>query len=145
MGWVSGAPGESTSAATLFQSRPLVPWIVAGLASVGSLLGMVLSPDGISQTMALYNRGLGAFAHTVLAAVIWRVLLAREELKLLLWLQEGEAAVGRAMLGEQSIDSVARNGLQALRESPEVFASRLKADLAHWGPIVKATGFTPED
>ena len=23
--------------------------------------------------------------------------------------------------------------------------ARLKADVAHWGPIVKATGFTPED
>lgn len=55
------------------------------------------------------------------------------------------AAVQEALATPEMAEVFQRNGLQALRESPEVFASRLKADLAHWGPIVKATGFTPED
>lgn len=38
-----------------------------------------------------------------------------------------------------------RNGLLPLRDTPEAFLARVKEDLAHWGPIVKATGFTPED
>ena len=33
----------------------------------------------------------------------------------------------------------------ALRESPEAFATRVRDELQRWGPIVKATGFTPED
>jgi len=39
----------------------------------------------------------------------------------------------------------ARTGLVPLRESPQAFAARLKAEHARWAPIVKATGFTPED
>lgn len=38
-----------------------------------------------------------------------------------------------------------RNGLLPLRDSPEAFAVRVKEDMNHWAPIVKATGFTPED
>jgi tripartite-type tricarboxylate transporter receptor subunit TctC len=30
-------------------------------------------------------------------------------------------------------------------QSPEEFAAILKADIAHWGPIVKATGFKAEE
>ncbi len=36
-------------------------------------------------------------------------------------------------------------GLLPLRESPEVFAQRVKDEIQRWGPVVKATGFTPED
>jgi tripartite-type tricarboxylate transporter receptor subunit TctC len=49
-------------------------------------------------------------------------------------------------LGSPAMQEVfTRTGLLPLRESPEAFAERVKADLAHWGPIVKATGFTPDD
>ena len=103
-------------AATLFQSRPGVPWLVALLASLLSALGLALSPDGIALGFAIVNRSLGAVTNFAMAAVIWRVLLARRELRRLLWLQESEASVGRALLGEQSLDQVARQGLQALCE-----------------------------
>ena len=33
----------------------------------------------------------------------------------------------------------------AQHQSPEEFAALLKADIAHWGPIVKATGFKAEE
>ena len=55
------------------------------------------------------------------------------------------AAVQDALGSPEMQEVFARTGLQPLRESPEAFAERVKADLAHWGPIVKATGFTPED
>jgi tripartite-type tricarboxylate transporter receptor subunit TctC len=35
--------------------------------------------------------------------------------------------------------------LQAGRDSPEAFATRVREDLQRWGPIVRTTGFTPED
>ncbi len=55
------------------------------------------------------------------------------------------AAVQEALGTPEMAEVFARTGLQPLRESPEVFAARVKADVAHWAPIVKATGFTPED
>ncbi|MFO1274200.1 MAG: tripartite tricarboxylate transporter substrate-binding protein [Rubrivivax sp.] len=61
------------------------------------------------------------------------------------FVQRLNAAVQEALVSSELAEVFARTGLQPLRESPEVFAARLKADVAHWGPIVKATGFTPED
>lgn len=55
------------------------------------------------------------------------------------------AAVQEGLATPELAEVFARTGLQPLRESPEVFATRVKSDLAQWGPIVKATGFTPED
>jgi tripartite-type tricarboxylate transporter receptor subunit TctC len=55
------------------------------------------------------------------------------------------AAVQEALQSPEMQEVFAKTGLQAVRESPEVFAARVKDDTAHWGPIVKATGFTPED
>jgi tripartite-type tricarboxylate transporter receptor subunit TctC len=55
------------------------------------------------------------------------------------------AAVQEALQTPEMQEVFARNGLLPLRESPEVFAARVKDDIQRWGPIVKATGFTPED
>ena len=55
------------------------------------------------------------------------------------------AAVQEALGTPEMAEVFARTGLQPLRESPEAFTARVKADIAHWAPIVKATGFTPED
>ncbi len=59
--------------------------------------------------------------------------------------QRLNVAVQEGLASPELAEVFARTGLQPLRETPEVFAARVKADLAHWGPIVKATGFTPED
>lgn len=55
------------------------------------------------------------------------------------------AAVQEAIASPEMQEVFTRNGLQPLRESPAVFTQRVKDDLAHWAPIVKATGFTPDD
>jgi tripartite-type tricarboxylate transporter receptor subunit TctC len=54
-------------------------------------------------------------------------------------------AVQEALNTPEMQEVYARFGLLQLRESPEAFAVRAKEDLKHWGPIEKATGFTPED
>lgn len=43
------------------------------------------------------------------------------------------------------VESLAKNALEPQTQSPEEFAAILKRDLAHWGPIVKATGFKGEE
>jgi tripartite-type tricarboxylate transporter receptor subunit TctC len=55
------------------------------------------------------------------------------------------ATVQEALQSPEMQEVFTRNGLVAVRESPEVFLQRVKDDIAHWAPIVKATGFTPED
>jgi tripartite-type tricarboxylate transporter receptor subunit TctC len=42
-------------------------------------------------------------------------------------------------------EALAKNALVAQYQSPEEFAAILKADMAHWAPIVKATGFKAEE
>lgn len=55
------------------------------------------------------------------------------------------AAVQEALQSAEMQEVFNRNGLVPLIEGPEPFAQRLKAELAAWGPIVKSTGFTPDD
>jgi tripartite-type tricarboxylate transporter receptor subunit TctC len=55
------------------------------------------------------------------------------------------AAVQEALASSELQETFAKLGLQAVRESPESFAARIKDDLARWAPIVKATGFSAED
>jgi len=59
--------------------------------------------------------------------------------------QRLNAAVQEALQTPEMQEVFARTGLVPLRESPQAFAARLKAEHARWAPIVKATGFTPED
>jgi tripartite-type tricarboxylate transporter receptor subunit TctC len=61
------------------------------------------------------------------------------------FVQRLNAAVQDAMGSPEMQAVMAQLGLVALRESPEVFSARIRQDLAHWAPIVKASGFTPED
>lgn len=61
------------------------------------------------------------------------------------FVQKLNAAVQEALASPEMQEVFTRNGLLPLRESPEVFAVRVKDEIARWGPIVKATGFTPED
>ena len=43
------------------------------------------------------------------------------------------------------VDSLAKNGLQTVHQSPDEFARLLRQDFQRWQVIAKATGFTAED
>ena len=53
--------------------------------------------------------------------------------------------VREALQTPEFIESLAKNGLQPMHQSPEEFAALLKRDTAHWAAAAKATGFTAED
>ena len=55
------------------------------------------------------------------------------------------AAIQDALGSPEMQDVFNRHGLVALRQSPDAFAAHVKDELNRWGPIVKASGFTPED
>lgn len=55
------------------------------------------------------------------------------------------AAVQEALGTPEMQDVFARNGLVALRQTPEAFAAHVREEFQRWGPVVKASGFTPDD
>ena len=55
------------------------------------------------------------------------------------------AAIGNALKSEDVVQSLAKFGVEPYITTPEQFASIIRRDIAKWGPIVKASGFTAED
>jgi tripartite-type tricarboxylate transporter receptor subunit TctC len=55
------------------------------------------------------------------------------------------SAIGEAVKVPQMIESLAKVGNEPTFQSPADFAATLKADIARWGPVVKASGFVAED
>ncbi len=56
------------------------------------------------------------------------------------------AMLGEIVLSTPMIETLAKIGNQAATPiSPMTFAATLRADLARWGPVVKASGFVAED
>ncbi|WP_232540027.1 response regulator [Azohydromonas aeria] len=101
---------------TLFQSRPGVPLVIGAAATLLSVMGVWISPPGQDPTLALINRLLGALSQGVVIGVVWRVLVVRADIQRLLWLQQGESQVSRALLGERSAAELGRAAAQALCE-----------------------------
>jgi CheY-like chemotaxis protein len=99
---------------TLLQRRAHVPFTMAALATVLSVLGYLMSPTGIDMTVALVNRGLGVGSLWLLAMVIWQVLLTRSRAERLAWLQQGEGVITGRLIGEQSVEHVATEACGAL-------------------------------
>jgi tripartite-type tricarboxylate transporter receptor subunit TctC len=55
------------------------------------------------------------------------------------------AALGEAIRSAKLADSIVRSGNEPTFQMPAEFAATVAADLARWGPIVKASGFVAED
>lgn len=55
------------------------------------------------------------------------------------------AVINEALKSAELKETFSRFGMDALQGTPESFAALIKADLAGWGPIIKASGFTAED
>jgi len=54
-------------------------------------------------------------------------------------------ALATAVRLPRIVETLAREGNEPAPQSPEQFAATIRADLARWGPVVKATGFVAED
>ena len=55
------------------------------------------------------------------------------------------AAIAEAVKSSQMIESLAKLGNTAAFQTPAEFALTVKADLARWAPVVKASGFIAEE
>ena len=59
--------------------------------------------------------------------------------------QKLSALIRENLQSPEMVETLAKSSLQPITQSPEEFARMVRADLARWTPIVKATGFTAED
>ncbi len=91
-------------------------------------------PDVPTMTEAGYNvvveSWLGAFVPSKTPAEIVNAL---------------GAAIGEAAKSPQMIDNLSKVGNEPWSMTPAEFGAKVKADIARWGPVVKASGFVAED
>ncbi len=59
--------------------------------------------------------------------------------------QKLNAIVRESLAMPEMIEALARSSLQPITQSTEDFARTVRADLARWAPIVKASGFSAEE
>ncbi len=55
------------------------------------------------------------------------------------------AAISEAVKSPQMVESLAKIGNEPTFQTPAQFAETIKADIARWGPIVKASGFVANE
>jgi tripartite-type tricarboxylate transporter receptor subunit TctC len=54
-------------------------------------------------------------------------------------------ALATALRSPRIMETLAMEGNEPALQTPEQFAATIAADLARWGPVVKASGFVAED
>src|SRR5262245_18244377 len=55
------------------------------------------------------------------------------------------AAIGEAIKSPELAENLAKFGSEPMFQPPDEFAARVRADIARWGPVVKASGFVAEE
>ena len=98
----------------LLQPRRSPPLLVAAIGTVLTTAGFLFSDPGMDLFMAAVNRVLGVIVLWTMAIVVWQVLRIRLEASRLLWLQQGETAIGQRLIGELSPNEVADNAALAV-------------------------------
>ena len=98
----------------LFQSRANLPVAAAVVTTIFMVIGFWQSPAGMDQTSAAANRTCGTLALWGLAFVVRSTLLSRQQIRRLMWVEQGRARVAEALLGDQTVQQSAQNALDAL-------------------------------
>ncbi|MFZ5521291.1 MAG: response regulator [Pseudomonadota bacterium] len=91
-----------------------LPVYVTLVASVLTVIGFIASPPGYARDIAGINRAIGIVAMAVIAYLVRYMIITRERERLVSWIQQGRAAVGQAVLGQQTVADVAAKATAAL-------------------------------
>lgn len=96
--------------------RPIVPPVMAALATLLTILGFTLAPVGVDPSVAVFNRSLGMTVTWILAVAGFlfvrnRLAIQREE-----WLQGGQVGLSKAVGGEQPLEQLGASALKFLVE-----------------------------
>jgi signal transduction histidine kinase/CheY-like chemotaxis protein len=100
----------------MWVDKPKVPFVIAGAASVLTLMGYFLSnSDALAGPVVLQiNRIIGVFVMFVLAGVGHLYIKTRLNLQRSAWLKQGEVEIGLKMRGDLSTASIGDGILRSL-------------------------------
>jgi CheY-like chemotaxis protein len=99
---------------TIFLRNRYVPILVASIETVLITAGTFLPMNGNVTATNLMNRSFGVITIFAAAMLCMQVISVRRRTHHLMWLQQGQAAVSRDLLGELSVEDVGRNAMYAL-------------------------------
>ena len=122
-------------ALTLFQPRPLAPFLVVGGQIVLLITGFLMSPDGIDAQIGATNRIVGFFVLVAIAFLVHKVIVERNRSRKLIWLQQGDSELSASMLGELDVGELGDKLLHTLcRYTDAQLALLYRADGARLVP-----------
>ncbi|MBI5335081.1 MAG: response regulator [Burkholderiales bacterium] len=98
----------------LRQRRASLPLYIVAVSSALTIAGFFASPPGYAVEIAGINRAIGIVAMAVIGYLVRYMIIARERERLDSWIQQGRAAVGQAVLGQQTVADVATKATAAL-------------------------------
>ncbi len=98
----------------LLQSRANLPLAAAVVTTIFMVIGFWQSPPGMDQSSAAANRTCGTLALWGLAFVVRATLLSRQQIRRLMWVEQGRARVAEALLGDLTVQQSAQNALDSL-------------------------------
>lgn len=96
--------------------RPQTPAVVAAFATLLTIAGFSLAPEGINPEVAMVNRAIGVSVIWVLAVTGYLFIRNRAEVRRQEWLQAGQVGLAEAVSGEQSLEVLGHNALKFLAE-----------------------------
>ena len=96
--------------------RPVVPPVVAAIATLLIIVGFTLAPAGIDPAVAILNRSIGIVTAWVLAITGALFIRSRIAIRHQDWLQRGQVGLARAIGGEQPLDTLGTNAIRFLAD-----------------------------
>ena len=100
----------------IFQRRVRFPYVVALGITLLMTIAAMMEPGTKEASDAVIRRLYALIAIWIVAGLVSRMLVERARTRRLVWVQQGRAHVGGAMLGEQAVDELGRNFVTALAE-----------------------------
>ncbi len=101
-------------ALTLFQPRPLAPFLVVAGQIVLLLTGFLMSPEGIDAQVGATNRIMGFVVLVAIAFLVHKIIIERNRSRKLIWLQQGDGELSSSMLGELDVGQLGDRMLHTL-------------------------------
>ncbi|WP_029623385.1 response regulator [Sphingomonas elodea] len=96
--------------------RPVVPLIVAAIATLLNFAGFTLAPPGVDPSVVLINRILGTVIIWILAGIGFAFIRNRLAIRQEEWLQSGQVGLAKAVAGELPLEELATAALRFLAD-----------------------------
>ncbi|MCE3245152.1 MAG: signal transduction histidine kinase, partial [Arthrobacter sp.] len=101
---------------SLFVWRPIVPFLVAGLASLLIVLAFMTDAPGMDPNLARINRGLAILTIWAMALVGYLFIRNRLAVRKQEWLQTGQTLLSERMGGDLRLEQLGESTLRILSE-----------------------------